>query len=80
MNGGLPNLGKALMLVGLVVLVAGGALMLLGLVWRAGVPRLPGDILWRKGNSTLYFPLVTMLLLSLVLTIVLNLVVRLWRH
>ncbi len=80
MDGGFQSLGKALMLMGVVVLVLGGALLLLGLVWRGGVPRLPGDILWRRGNSTFYFPLVTMLLLSLVLTIVLNLLARLWRH
>ena len=68
------------MLLGAAVLVAGGVLVLLGLVWRGGLPRLPGDILWRRGNSTLYFPLVTMLLLSLLLTVVLNLLARLWRH
>ena len=80
MDGGLQNLGKVLMLTGAAVFVMGGVALLLGLLWRGGVPRLPGDILWRKGNFTLYFPLVTMLLFSLILTIVVNLIARLWRH
>ena len=80
MENGLHSLGKALMLMGGLVLAMGALLVLLGLAWRAGLPRLPGDLLWRKGNFTLYFPLVTMLLLSLLLTIVLNLVARFWRR
>jgi len=35
--------------------------------------KLPGDIVYRKGNFTLYVPIVTMLVISILLTIILNL-------
>jgi len=58
---------------GRVLVIAGGVLVLLGLVvglgGRIGLGRLPGDILYRKGNFTFYFPLVTSILLSLLLTL-----------
>jgi hypothetical protein len=38
--------------------------------------RLPGDIVYRKGNFVFYFPIVTSLLLSLLLTLVLTLILR----
>ena len=55
------------------LLVLGGALLLLG---RFGVDRLPGDLVFRRGNFTLYFPIGLMILLSVVGTIVLNIVFR----
>jgi hypothetical protein len=60
---------------GRVLLIVGGVLALVGLalLFGARVPflgRLPGDIVYRKGSFTFYFPLVTSLLLSLVLTAV----------
>ena len=70
----LGGLGRLLILAGLglaavgVVLVFAGRLPFLG--------RLPGDIVVQRDNWTLYVPLVTMLLLSLVLTLVLNLLAR----
>ncbi len=72
--------------IGKLLLVAGGAIVLVGLLIivfaRLGVPglgRLPGDILVRRGRLTIYIPLVTMLVVSLALTVVLNLVFRLFR-
>jgi len=56
-----------------VLLVLGGLFLLLG---RFGVERLPGDLVFRRGNLTLYFPIGLMILLSIVGTIVLNLVFR----
>lgn len=55
------------------LLVLGGALFLLG---RFGVDRLPGDLVFRRGNFTLYFPIGLMILLSVVGTIVINIVFR----
>jgi uncharacterized membrane protein len=55
------------------LLVLGGALFLLG---RFGVDRLPGDLVFRRGNFTLYFPIGLMILLSVVGTIILNIVFR----
>ena len=60
------------------LIVLGGVLLLAGLLLSLGtrVPwlgRLPGDIVYRKGNFTFYFPLATSLLVSLILTAVLAL-------
>ncbi len=56
------------------LLVLGGAvLVVLGLLVMAGFPlfRLPGDFTVRRGPVTFYFPLVTSILLSVLLTLVL---------
>ena len=60
-------MGKLLVVAGLLV-AALGALMMFG----APVGRLPGDVVYRKGNTTFYFPLVTSIVLSLVLTLLLS--------
>ena len=59
--------------IGRLLLVVGGVIVILGLVLSVAgrVPwlgRLPGDVVYRKGNFTLYFPLATSILLSLLLT------------
>ena len=66
---------------GRLLLIVGGVLVVLGLVLTfagrvPGLGRLPGDIVYRKGNFTFYFPLVTSILLSLVLTAILNIFLR----
>jgi hypothetical protein len=65
----MTDLGKLLMVGGAFLLIAGFILVLLG---RTNLPlgRLPGDIVYRGKNTTVYFPLVTSLLLSAVLSIV----------
>ena len=64
-------MGKVLVLVGL--LIAGvGALVMLGLP----VGRLPGDLVFRRGNMTVYLPVATSILLSVVLTLLLMLLRR----
>ena len=70
---------------GRLLLVAGGALVLLGLglLLVGRVPllgRLPGDITIRRGNISFYFPIVTCLLLSVILTVLVNLVLFLLRR
>jgi uncharacterized membrane protein len=62
--------GKFLVIAGLVLVGIGVVVMLAG---RANLPlgRLPGDIVYRGKNSTFYFPIVTCILLSLLLTLVL---------
>jgi hypothetical protein len=74
----MADFGKILILFGVVLLVAGIALVVLG---RTNLPlgRLPGDIVYRGKNTTFYFPLVTSLLLSVVLSIVLYVIGR-WRR
>jgi hypothetical protein len=64
------QLGKLLIIFGVVLVIVGG-LFLLGakLPWlRLG--RLPGDIIWERGSVRIYFPLVTSILLSLLLTLI----------
>jgi Protein of unknown function (DUF2905) len=57
--------GKLLVVIG--VIVAG-----IGLLMMIGVPfgRLPGDIVYRRGNATFYFPLVTSIVVSVILTLI----------
>ena len=65
----LREAGRLLLILGAVLLVAGGLLVLGGeLPFRLG--RLPGDIVYRGDRTTFYFPIVTSLLLSVVLTLV----------
>ncbi len=57
---------------GKLLVVAGGILLVLGLLVMAGFPlfRLPGDFTVRRGPVTFYFPLVTSILLSILVTLV----------
>ena len=64
-------MGRLLIAAGALLAVVGVVLILAGKVPFLG--RLPGDIVYRKGGTTFYFPLVTCLLLSLVLSLVLSL-------
>jgi len=67
---------------GILLVVAGIALVVLGLLVLSGglswFGRLPGDIRIERGNVRFYFPLVSMLLVSLALTLVVNLLRRLF--
>ena len=69
------ELGRMLIVVGLVLLVAGIAITFGGrLPMRLG--RLPGDIVYHGRNTTLYFPVVTCLLLSAAFSLVMWLLNR----
>ena len=65
MPGGLGGLGRIMMLAGGLLFVLGLALSFLG---RTGIGRLPGDIVVERGNFTFYFPIVTSILLSLIVS------------
>jgi hypothetical protein len=71
----LPSLGKWIAVLGLVLVVAGGVIWLLG---RTGLPlgRLPGDIRLERENVSCYMPIATMILVSLLLTVLLNIAIR----
>jgi len=62
----MPGLGKSLIIIGLIIVLIGVLLTLAGRVPWFG--RLPGDIFIRRGNFTLYFPLATSILISVILT------------
>jgi hypothetical protein len=57
-----------------VVMAGLGVLLLWG--ERLGLGKLPGDLLWKRKGTTVYFPIVTSLLVSVVLTVLLNLFLR----
>ncbi len=69
-----PQLGKAMVALGLMLIVLGAALWGLGSVPVLG--RLPGDFYVRRGNFTLYFPLTTAIVISVILSLLLALLRR----
>jgi uncharacterized membrane protein YwzB len=70
---GLEGIGKLLIGGAVVLLVLGGLFLLLG---RFGLDRLPGDLFFKRGHLTVYFPIGLMILVSVVATILLNLFFR----
>ena len=72
------ELGKLLVVFGAMLVVVGIVVMLLG---RMNFPlgRLPGDFLYRGKNTTVYFPLATSVVVSVVLSILVYVVSR-WRR
>jgi hypothetical protein len=64
-------MGKLLVIIGVVIVGV-------GLLVMAGLPlgRLPGDISYRKGNTTFYFPLATSIVVSVILTLLFALLRR----
>jgi len=67
------QVGRALLLFGAVLLLVGGALLI---AEKLGLGRLPGDFVVEKKGFRLYAPIATSILVSLFLTLVLNLVFR----
>ena len=64
-------MGKFLLIAGLVIAAAGGLIML-------GLPlgRLPGDLSFKRGNFSFYFPLATSILVSIILTLLFTILRR----
>lgn len=60
-------MGKFLIVIGIVI-------ALIGMLISMGVPigRLPGDLSWRRGNTSIHFPIVTSIVLSIILTLLLS--------
>ena len=65
----MADLGKALLVLGGIIILVGAALLLAG---RFNLPlgRLPGDIIYRGKNSIFYFPIVTCIVISVVLSLI----------
>ena len=70
---GLEGFGRLLIGGALILLVLGGLFLLLG---RLGLERFPGDLVFRRGGLTVYFPIGLMIVLSVLGTIVLNILLR----
>jgi hypothetical protein len=71
----MTDLGKLLVVIGGLLVIAGVGVMLMG---RSGLPlgKLPGDIVYRGKNTTVYFPLATSILVSVALSLILYLISR----
>ena len=62
------DLGRLLIILGAVAVLVG---IVLATGNRLNLGRLPGDIAWRRGNFGFYFPLMTSIILSVLLTLIL---------
>ena len=62
------DLGRLLVLFGAILLVVG---LLFTVSGKIGLGKLPGDIVYRRGNFSFYFPLMTSILLSIVISLIL---------
>ena len=70
----MSSMGRMVLMLGLVIAAVGVFMLLAGRVPFLG--RLPGDVAVQRGNWSFYFPIATSILVSLVLTVVLNLFMR----
>ena len=64
------SFGKMFLFIGIIMLALGGIMLAGGRLF--GLGRLPGDIFIQKGNFRFYFPVMTGIILSILLTIILN--------
>jgi Protein of unknown function (DUF2905) len=72
------DVGRLLIILGFIIVALGIAILLAGHLPFIG--HLPGDILIRRGGGSFYFPIVTCLLLSVALTVVLNVLTLIFRR
>jgi len=74
----MENIGRFLMIGGILLFVVGGLVFLAA---KFGLPfgRLPGDIRIERDGFSFYFPLASSILISIVLTILLNVIIRLMK-
>lgn len=74
----LGSIGRVVLLIGVALAILGGLLMLLGQVpFLRQLGSLPGDIRVEGQGFTCLFPIVTMIALSILATIILNIIIRL---
>ncbi len=69
----MESVGKAVLVAAAVLALIGGALLVAS---KLGLHRLPGDVVIRRGNFTLYVPVGLMILLSVLGTIILSVIAR----
>ena len=75
----MTEISRYLFIIGIIITIIGAALWLAGryLPWLGN---LPGDIRYESDNVRLYFPLATMVIISIVGTIILNILIRIFRR
>ena len=71
---GLEHIGRWLVVIGVFITILGGIMLLTPRVPWLG--RLPGDIVISGDNATIYIPITTMLIVSVVLSVVVNVIGR----
>ncbi len=69
------NIGKVLLFIGVAIALAGFVLLVLG---KTGLGRLPGDLIIKRENLTVYIPITTMILVSILISLLLYLFSK-WR-
>lgn len=69
----MSNIGKMMLTFGVVLIIL-GIIFIVG--EKLGLGKLPGDILIKKGNFTFFFPIVSSIIISLLLTLILNILNR----
>lgn len=69
-----PDIGKLLLILGLVIAAVGGVIIV---ARRLGLGHLPGDVTVSGNGFGLFFPIATCIVISVVLTVVLNVLLRL---
>ncbi len=74
----MADFGRILIIIGLTLAFAGGVI-LIAVRYFPWLGNLPGDIVIERENFNFYFPFATLLLLSLVGTLLLNIVIRIFR-
>ncbi|HEX9665576.1 MAG TPA: DUF2905 domain-containing protein [Thermodesulfobacteriota bacterium] len=70
----IQSLGKIIMITGIFLVVLGSLILLSPKIPFIG--RLPGDILIKRDSFTFFFPLASSIIISLIITIILNLILR----
>ena len=60
----MTGIGKILMTVGVIIFIIGLLMQFIQ------IGKLPGDIVFKKGNTTFYFPIMTSIIISLVLSLI----------
>ena len=75
----MTDLGRLLIIIGLVIAFS-GLLILIAVRFFPWLGNLPGDIRIETDDFKLYFPLATMILISILATILLNVVIRIFRR
>jgi hypothetical protein len=68
------SFGKILVGIGAFIIIIGLFIWGMGKFFNIG--RLPGDIFYQKGNLTIYFPIVSCIIISIILTVIFNLFSR----
>ncbi|MBE0446583.1 MAG: DUF2905 domain-containing protein [Actinobacteria bacterium] len=74
----MEQLGRLLIIIAIVIAVTGAFIFLIGK--GLGLSKLPGDILIKRDGWRIFFPIATFILISVVLTIIINVVLWLLRR